>query len=172
MRQKAQPNNHERILADDDLIVSKTDKKGQITYANRAFIKFALLEEQELIGAPHNIIRHPDMPKAVFNLLWNTIEKGDEIFAYVKNMSSDGGYYWVLANITPVYDHSRNIVGYYSFRRKPSREAIQKITPIYKEMRSIEERIGGKSGMEKAKEYLMSLLKENGSTYEEFILNI
>lgn len=172
MRQKAKPTNHERILAEDDLIVSKTDKKGIITYANRTFIKFALLEENELLGAPHNIIRHPDMPKAIFRLLWDTIEKGNEIFAYVKNLSSDGAYYWVFANITPVYDQSRNIIGYYSFRRRPSREAINKITPVYQEMLRIEQNSGGKTGIEQSVGYLTNLLTENGTTYEQFILSI
>ncbi|MBI2417014.1 MAG: PAS domain-containing protein [Ignavibacteriales bacterium] len=172
MRQKAKPTNHERMLAEDDLIVSKTDRKGIITYANRTFIKFALLEENELLGAPHNIIRHPDMPKAVFRLLWDTIEKGNEIFAYVKNISSDGAYYWVFANITPVYDQSRNIIGYYSFRRRPSREAIKKITPVYQEMLRIEQNTGGKTGIEQSVGYLTNLLTENGTTYEQFILSI
>jgi PAS domain S-box-containing protein len=87
--------------------------------------------EEELLGANHNIIRHPDMPKIVFKLLLDTVQAGKEIFAYVKNMAEDGSYYWVLANVTPSYDLKRNIIGYYSVRRKPFREAINKIAPIY-----------------------------------------
>ena len=83
------PTSKERIMREGDFIVSKTDLKGRITYGNRIFIEFSGYSEAELIGTQHNIIRHPDMPRAVFQLLWDTIEQGKENFAYVKNMSKD-----------------------------------------------------------------------------------
>jgi len=98
------PTDRERVMRKEEFIVSKTDLTGRITYGNRIFIEFSGYSEAELLGAQHNIIRHPDMPRAVFNLLWDTIAQGNEIFAYVKNMSKDGGFYWVFANVTPSYD--------------------------------------------------------------------
>ncbi len=115
MKQKGVvPNSRERVMRAEDFIVSKTDLTGRITYGNRIFMEYSGYSERELIGTQHNIIRHPDMPRAVFQLLWDTLAKEQEIFAYVKNMSKDGGFYWVFANVTPSYDQNGNVVGYYS----------------------------------------------------------
>ncbi len=113
------PTSKEKLMCEDDFIVSKTDLKGRITYGNHIFIEFSGYTEQELLGAQHNIIRHPDMPRAVFNLLWDTIAQGKEIFAYVKNMAKDGSFYWVYVNVTADYDKQSNISGYFSVRRNP-----------------------------------------------------
>ena len=94
---KIQPTDVEKIMREDDFIVSKTDTKGIITYVNRTFLEFAKYNEKELIGANHNIIRHPSMPRVVFKLLWDTVQAGNEINAYVKNMAKDGSFYWVIA---------------------------------------------------------------------------
>lgn len=91
----------DELRFDENLfIVSKTDLKGNITYANDLFIEISGYTEKELIGAPHNILRHKDMPRAVFKLLWDKIQKGEEIFAYVKNRAKSGKYYWVHAYVT------------------------------------------------------------------------
>lgn len=96
MKDKAiTPTRNERVMREDDFIVSKTDLKGRITYGNEIFIEFSGYTEQELLGSQHNIIRHPDMPRAAFKLAWDTIQAGREFFAYVKNMSKDGGFYSV-----------------------------------------------------------------------------
>lgn len=87
------PTDNELVMRETDFIVSKTDTKGRLTYGNRIFNEFAGLKESELLGKQHNIIRHSDMPLTVFNLLWQRIQDGKEIFAYVKNMSADGSYY-------------------------------------------------------------------------------
>ena len=102
MKYKVTPTQHERLMREGDFIVSKTDLKGRITYCNRIFIEFSGFTESELLGAPHNLIRHPDMPRGVFQLLWDTLANGDEIFAYVKNMSKDGGFYWVRPMSLPI----------------------------------------------------------------------
>ncbi len=172
MSSKPAPTLNEMVMDEQDVIVSKTDKRGIITYGNREFMKYAKYPESVLLGAPHNIIRHPDMPRAVYKLLWETIESGQEIFAYVKNLSADGSFYWVLANITPVYDGNKNIVGYYSFRRRPERKAIDTISAIYSEMKSIENRYPGNSGMEHSYNFLMNMLNSKRTSYEEFVLSI
>jgi PAS domain S-box-containing protein len=89
-------NRPRKTFREDEIIVSKTDLKGLITYANKTFLDISGFTEEELLGQPHNIIRHPDMPQCVFKLLWKTVAKGDEIFAYVKNMCKNGDHYWVF----------------------------------------------------------------------------
>src|SRR5664279_5260004 len=131
MSSRPQPTQQEKVLGDDDFIVSKTDLKGLITYGNRIFIGISGYSELELLGAPHNILRHPDMPRVVFKLLWDTIQAKQEICAYVKNLAKDGCFYWVFANVTPSFDANGNLIGYYSVRRKPRPEAIQAISPLY-----------------------------------------
>ncbi len=163
------PINKERVMRADDFIVSKTDLTGRITYGNRIFIEFSGYSEEELIGAQHNIIRHPDMPRAVFQLLWDTIGQGKEIFAYVKNMSKDGGFYWVFANATPSYDKSGNMVGYYSVRRKPNPKAVEVVAGVYKAMLEEEQRVGPKDAIAASTKILVDLLNEKGLSYEELI---
>lgn len=167
MKSKITPTNIETKLADGDFIVSKTDSKGIITYCNQIFIEMSGYSEQELIGKQHNIIRHPDMPRAAFYLLWETVKKGDEFFAYVKNLRKDGGFYWVYANITARLPVEANL-GYYSVRRKPSKEAIDAITPIYAAMLAEEKRVGPKDAITASAAILQSKLDELGITYEEF----
>jgi len=158
----------EKTFAEDEIIVSKTDTKGIVTYGNELFIKMSGYTEQELMGANHNIIRHPDMPKIVFKLLWDTVQAKKEIFAYVKNMAKDGSYYWVLANVTPSYDLKGNIIGYYSVRRKPTQSAINKIAPIYDALIAAEK----KGGMNESLKLLDSTLLSVGMSYEEFALSL
>ncbi len=166
---KPSPNNIENLLPENEIIVSKTDTKGIITYTNEGFMHLAKYSEEELLGKPHNIIRHPDMPKIIFKLLWDYIKSGKEINAYVKNLSKDGSYYWVLANVTPSYDKNGKIIGYYSVRRKPNPEILKSIIiPLYKKLLDAE-RVGG---MDASAKIINDLLKEKGMEYEEFILSI
>lgn len=104
----------EIILEKDALITSKTDLKGNIIYANNDFLKYAGYEVSELLLKPHNIVRHEDMPRTVFKCLWDYIQNGKEIFAFVKNKAKDGRYYWVFANVTASFDEQGNIINYYS----------------------------------------------------------
>jgi PAS domain S-box-containing protein len=119
------PTGKERTFGEDEVIVSKTDIKGKILYGNEVFLKISGYPESEIVGAPHSILRHPHMPRCVFKLLWNKIEAGDEIFAYVMNMANGGDHYWVFAHVTPSFDAEGKIVGYHSNRRKPSPSQIQ-----------------------------------------------
>jgi len=159
-------------MREDDFIVSKTDLKGRITYGNRIFIEFSGYAESELVGSQHNIIRHPDMPRGVFKFLWDTIQAKEECCAYVKNMAKDGSFYWVFANVTPEYDKSGNITGYFSVRRKPGEEAVKLMAGIYKTMLEIERQAGPKDACNASLKYLTGLLSEKGVSYSEFILSI
>lgn len=158
----------EYLVNDDEFLVSKTDTKGVITYCNEPFINIVGTSQKELLGKPHNIIRHEDMPKVVFWLLWQRVKNKQEIFAYVKNKRFDGGFYWVFANVTASLDENGNIIGYYSVRRRPNRDAINFIEPIYKALLNAE--ISG--GLEASKRLLEQILKDNNIGYDELIINL
>lgn len=165
---RAEPTSSRYDLGRDDFIVSKTDLKGKITYCNQIFMQLAKYTEEELIGAPHSIIRHPDMPRIVFKLLWDRIQNKEEIFAYVKNLSKDGGYYWVFANVTASLDTSGRVVGYYSVRRKPNEEAIAVISELYVKLLELEH----SGGMELSGKYLHELLEQKNLSYDELISSL
>ena len=137
--QRPTPTGREITFDEDEVIVSKTDKTGRITYANDVFLKMAKYTEAELIGQPHSIIRHPAMPRAVFKLVWDVILGGNEVFGYVLNLNKLGEGYWVFAHITPNLDASNNIIGFHSSRRKPRQEAIDKVWPLYQQLLQIEQ---------------------------------
>ncbi len=120
------------------LIVSRTDLAGIITHANAAFVEMSGYKRADLIGAPHHILRHPDMPRRAFRELWQTLQAGNKWHGYVKNLRKDGSYYWVYASVIPnVRDGV--VVGYTSVRRKPSRTRIAAIIPIYQAWQRMEE---------------------------------
>ncbi len=164
----------ERFFDDDEIIVSKTNLKGHVTYANRVFLRLADYTEQEVLGQPHSIIRHPEMPRCVFKLLWDTLGSENEIFAYVVNRSKNGDHYWVLAHVTPSYDASGNVTGYHSNRRVPERPVLDgTIIPLYKSLLDVESRHADrKAGMMASFDMLLNLLKEKGATYEELIFSL
>ncbi len=164
------PNSHEKLMRDNDFIVSKTDLAGRITYANRIFQEFAGYSEHELLGVQHNIVRHPDMPRAAFNLAWDLIKSEQEFFGFVKNMSADGSFYWVFTHITPSYGSNGSVTGYLSVRRKPNSESVKIVADLYKQMCDIEKREGAKRGIELSTQFLLNFLAEKGTTYEELIL--
>ena len=171
MKYRVTPTDREQVLDEDVILVSKTDTKGRITYGNRAFIRLSGYSESELLGAQHNIVRHPDMPRGVFYLLWNTVARDQrEIFAYVKNMAKDGRYYWVFANVTPSYDAAGAVEGFFSVRRKPSTRAIATISDIYRQLMQVEDRAGPRDACEASVAYLQRALSEKGTSYEQFIL--
>jgi len=152
--------NKEYVLNDEEFIVSKTDTKGFITYCNRVFVKAAGWSRFELIGANHNIIRHPDMPKIAFKILWDLIQAKKEFFGFVKNLRKDGGFYWVFAYITADVDLSGKIVGYTSFRKKPSRAGINEISKIYAKLKE-EEKSGGISASYELLKEMLNATDEN-----------
>ena len=172
-RPTIKPTGRERTFHEDEIIVSKTDLKGIITYANHVFMRVAGYTERELLGKPHNIIRHPDMPKCVFKLLWDTIAAGNEIFAYVINLCKNGDHYWVFAHVTPSFDGKGNITGYHSSRRKPDRQAVDQVVPIYQALLKKEASYSDwRDGMNAATDMLLAHLDQAGVQYDEFVLSI
>ena len=115
------------------ILISRTDATGIITHANRAFVEVSGYSARELVGAPHYIIRHPDMPKAAYADLWSTVQQGKRWSGYVKNLRADGGYYWVYATVIPKV-RGGEIVGHTSVRREPSRDKVSEMEKLYAEM--------------------------------------
>jgi len=166
------PTQKEMVMREDDFLVSKTDLKGRITYGNRIFIEFSGYSEAELLGSQHNIVRHPGMPRGIFRFLWDTIGQKKECFAYVKNMSKDGGFYWVFANVTPSINPQGEVEGYFSVRRKPRPQAVAVVSALYEQMLAEEKRAGSKNACEASLAMLNQVLAQKGVDYESFILSI
>lgn len=160
--------NNEKKLGDDDFIVSKTDLKGKIIYCNEIFTKMSGYQAADLIGANHNLIRHPDMPQIAFKVAWDLIQDKKEFFGLVKNLCADGGYYWVFAYITADLDENNRIISYTSIRRKPPQSAIDQIIPVYKLLVDAEK----SGGMKASLKILTNFLEENKTTYEELVMNL
>ena len=163
----------ERTFGKHEIIVSKTDIKGRIIYANEVFQRIAGYSERELLGQPHSIIRHPAMPRCVFKLLWDTIESGKEIFAYVVNRARNGDHYWVFAHVTPTFDGSERIISYHSNRRSPRREGIEVAEGLYKELLAIEQgHSDRKAGMDASFRAMVGKLQSIGVPYDEFVFSL
>jgi aerotaxis receptor len=145
----------------EELFFSITDLKGVILTGNKVFIRVSQYSKEELIGASHNIVRHGDMPRAAFKVLWTTIQSGEKIAAYVKNRARDGSYYWVVATLIPIKD------GYLSIRFRPTSSLKGIVEKIYGEMLALEE----KEGMERAIDYLLDQLQSLGfQDYQSFMV--
>jgi PAS domain S-box-containing protein len=160
--------NEQKVLSNNDFIVSKTDTKGVITYCNRIFVEMSGYNAKDLIGANHNLIRHPDMPKVAFKLAWDLIQQKKEFFGFVKNLRADGGYYWVYTYITADFDPRGNIIGYTSFRRRPTQSAIEAIAPVYKQLVDAERN----GGMEASGKLLGDFLQAHDVKYNELVINL
>jgi len=168
------PTGVERFFDKDNIIVSKTDLKGRITYVNKVFMGVAGYAERELLGQPHSIIRHPDMPRCVFKLLWDMLESKKEIFAYVLNMCANGDHYWVFAHVTPSLDEDGSVLGYHSSRRVPDRSVLDNvIVPLYNDLLEEEQKHANrKDGMNSSFQMLVGLLEEKGVGYDELIFSL
>ena len=123
----------ETVLDKNAFLVSETDSKGIIKFANEDFCKIAEYSIDELIGNPHSMVRHKDMPKAAFKSLWDTVQRGETWTGYVKNATKSGGFYWVFATVFP-FESCDGSKGYLSCRRKASIEEINKASSLYKTM--------------------------------------
>lgn len=168
------PTNREVFFDRDHFIVSKTDLKGRITYVNRAFCKVAAYSEQELIGAQHSIVRHPDMPRAVFKFLWDRILEGHEVFAYVKNMAKTGDFYWVFAHVTPSCDSAGNILGFHSNRRVPERRVLNEaIIPLYDALLKTENaQPNAKQGLVASYRQFSETVQSKARSYDELVFSL
>ncbi|MCA0145807.1 PAS domain-containing protein [Blastococcus sp. LR1] len=172
-RTAARPTGRERPFSPDELIVSKTDPRGIITYANDVFLRVSGYGQDEVLGQPHNMIRHPEMPRAVFKLLWDTLGAKQEIFAYINNLAADGDHYWVLAHVTPSQGPDGRVVGYHSNRRKPSAAAIRRVQPLYAQLIAEERRHpNARAAVDASSRLLADVLAGQQQSYEEFIWTI
>jgi len=166
------PNSREIQLDPDELIISKTNATGHITYANRVFMRIAGYSEAQLLGKPHSIIRHPDMPRGVFRFMWKTLQAGQEFFGIVKNYTASGDFYWVFANITPDYGLNHQLHGYYSVRRQPCREAITAVQAIYSQMLNIEAQHSKIEAPDASMNWLLEQVRQQGTDYQSLVLQL
>ncbi|MDO5608091.1 MAG: PAS domain-containing protein [Capnocytophaga sp.] len=163
------PIDREVVWDKEKILISKTDKYGNIEYANDAFIEVSSYEDFELMSQPHNIIRHPDMPKVVFKILWDNLKAGKNFHAIIKNMSKTGRYYWVITNFEIKKDLQGNAVGYIGYRKAVSESVVRDhIEPLYKRLLKIEE-INGTDASEK---YFLGYLEDRKTSYYQFIANL
>ena len=166
------PTGRERTFGIDEVIVSKTDLKGRLTYVNDLFLRIADYDEDHVLGRPHNLIRHPDMPRLVFAMLWDEIQAGREIFAYVVNLAANGDHYWVLAHVTPTIVGGRT-TGYHSNRRVADRGAVDRISAVYAQLLEAERphRLPS-DAIDSSRAVLDGLLAEQGVDYDRFVWSL
>lgn len=156
----------EIYLNKNDFIFSKTDQKGRIIYCNNQFEKISQFSRKELLGKPHNILRHADMPKIAFKILWDKLKNGKEFYGFIKNKTKNGDFYWVYTYIAPDIDLKRNLVGYSSIRRQINRDVLSIIEPIYNELKL------SNHNLFEANKKLNEVLKKYKLTYNELIINL
>lgn len=162
----------ELTFREEEVLTSKTDLRGVITYANDAFCHVAGFEFPELEGQPHSLIRHPEMPRSVFNLMWETIQSGNEFFGYVCNRTKIGDHYWVLAHVVPDRDpETHEIMGFHSTRRCPTRAGIKVAKELYARLRETERKAPKAQQVEVGTKALNTILTEANMTYEEWIFS-
>lgn len=164
------PIDEEIVLKNNVYIESDTDLKGIITYANDYFAEISGYTVDELIGEPHNIVRHPDMPKILFKILWDRLHSGKNFIAAIKNMAKDGRYYWVFTDFEPIKNEKGETTGYKAARKKISKHVTDLLDPLYKKLTAIEK----EGGMEASEKYLNDFLKEHGEdiTVDNLLENI
>ncbi|WP_120944304.1 MULTISPECIES: PAS domain-containing protein [Helicobacter] len=156
----------EKFVDRNYFLVTKTNTKGVITYANKPFIDIVGGNgERDLLHKPHSVVRHPDMPKLIFKMMWSTIKQKQEIFAYVKNKTFDGDFYWVFANVTASVDANGMVVGYYSVRRAPNRKAVSIVSGLYQKLLEAEKR----GGIQASTMLLEETLQAEGYTYDAWV---
>lgn len=172
-RRAIRPTGVERAFGPEEIIVSKTDPKGVITYANDVFVRVSGYAEQDILGQPHNLIRHPSMPRAVFQLMWDVIPTGRELFAYVVNLAADGGHYWVLAHVTPSFGPGGAVIGYHSNRRWVPPGTRRTVGDLYARIRAAEDQQSRTSdAIAAGTDALHAALTDAGVTYDEFVWSL
>lgn len=163
------PVDEEIILDDKRYIVSKTDAKGIITYGNPYFVQISGYSLDEMLGKPHNIIRHPDMPRVIFRMMWDRISKGENIVAIVKNMAKSGKYYWVMTEFEPKRDEHGDIIEHTAYRKAAPKKAVEAMIPLYSKLLEIEKLTGS---MDASFDCLKDFLGSKKLTYDEYISSL
>jgi PAS domain S-box-containing protein len=172
-RNTTRPTGVESPFGIDEIIVTKTDMQGTIKYANDVFLRVSRVSLKEALGKPHNIIRHPEMPRCVFKLLWETLSAGGEFFGYVQNLAANGDHYWVFAHATPSRDSNGRVIGYHSSRRRPDPAQVARVKPVYQRLLQAEAGAADrKLSMEQGNASLQAFLTEQGTSYERFVFSV
>ncbi len=159
-------NNNEIKVTPVDIIVSKTDIMGNIEYANQIFFKLSGYNKRELTFEPHSILRHPDMPKVVFKHLWSELKKGHEVYAFVKNLTKEGSFYWVLAYVRPTLNSDGSLRNYVSTRKLMSPTAREIIEPLYAKLLELEK----SSGVDASEQLLRDIIA--GRDFNQFMIEL
>jgi PAS domain S-box-containing protein len=167
--QKAVPVDEEIKLDKYKYIMSRTNERGVIEYGNDYFYEISGYSATELVGAAHSIVRHPDMPRVIFKVMWDRLKNGKPVFAIVKNLAKDGRYYWV----TTRFDIKRHLLhntieGYVAYRQAAKPQSIKRIEPLYQKLLSIE----ASHGISAAEKYLIGYLEAQQMSYDALIDDI
>lgn len=157
--------NYEIKCAYQEVVISRTDTEGNIIYCNSTFMRINGFKGASIINKPDSIIRHPDMPKTIFDIIWRTIQRGLPIQAIMKNKTNDNKYYWSMVEWKPQKDHDNNLVSYVAYGKQAPEQVINVIEPLYKMLYEIEK----KHGMESAFTYLHAFLDEQNMTYSQYL---
>lgn len=167
-KDRPNPINEEIIIPENEVLISVTDPKGIITEANEIFAKISGYTVEELIGTSHNVIRHPDMPKTMFKIIWDHIIDKENVMAVVKNLAKDGKYYWVVTDFVTRVDAERNIINYTAYRRPVHDNVKNAVIPLYKALCAIEE----VAGMGAAEKFLNDYFEERNTNYDDMVEEI
>jgi PAS domain S-box-containing protein len=170
--QKVTPTTIEKEVKNIDLIVSKSDKDGNITYVNPIFIKISGYSQAELLEKPHSILRHPDMPKVIFKYLWDTLHNDNDVVAYVKNLCKDGSYYWVLATVKIAKNPDGSFRNYMSTRRCITQNAKNNIIKLYSKLLDIEKTDGIEGSQKSFDNFLVQNGINNAQEFNTFMQNL
>ncbi|HHH19547.1 MAG TPA: hypothetical protein ENK86_03400 [Campylobacterales bacterium] len=160
--------NYEIKCAYQEVVISRTDKDGKIIYCNSTFIRINGFKGASIINQPESIIRHPEMPQTIFNIIWETLQKGLPIQAVIKNKTNDNQYYWSVVDWDPQKDNTNNVVSYVSHGKQAPEQVIKIIEPLYQMMYDIEK----EHGMESALTYLHAFLDEQNMTYSQYLQHL
>lgn len=155
----------EITIGSRDILITRTDHAGVIDYGNESFVKISGYSKEEFIGQNHNLIRHPDMPKVIFHLMWKSIKKRKNFTAILKNLAKDGSYYWVITDFKTKEDYSGAIHSHIAYRRAVSKSALEIIEPLYSTLLRIEE----DHGLNASIQYFNRYILERDGDYNSFI---
>jgi len=169
---RPEPQEIEHEVKSVDLIVSKSDAEGNITYVNPIFVKISGYSQASLLEKPHAILRHPDMPKVIFEYLWKHIKEGEDVVAYVKNMCADGGYYWVLATVKMAKNPDGSFRNYMSTRKGITPAAKSTISELYKKLLDIEKSEGVDASRAAFESFLEQNGLDNGEAFNQYMKNL